>query len=231
MPLGHWGKNLKRKNFSEVTYLGVYSLLMFWCMKNDNYSFDSVETKADFAALKDPERKLLETEYLAQTMGNCGALANYFLEYGEKLASVKTSLKHITDTFESNPCGVFRVSVGQSHTFIGIKSTDPSCPIELLQAWENEYTIDDWLSRNDNVFAVPEFLELLENLSDVATYKAASDRLFKTKNKGGVTHQVKITSFAFKKFETVEALNGFFTLETTPPDHVALKAGKYEWDA
>ena len=230
MPLGNWGKLLKTKNFSELTYYGTYSLRSFWCMQNDNFDFDSDKTKENFSALKDADRKILETTYLAQTLGNCGALANYFLEYGEKLPAVKTAIEHITDTFASHPCGIFRISVGQSHTFIGIKSTDPTCPVELLQAWENQYTISDWLARNDNVFSTSDFLELLENLSDAGTYKNASDKLFKTKNKGGVSQQTKVTKFAFKTFETVHALNGHFTFETTPPEHVALKANKYEWD-
>lgn len=231
MALGNWAKTLQTKGFSELTYCGSYSLRSFWCMQSDNFDFDSDKTKEQFAALNVADRKILETAFLAQALGNCGALANYFLEYGEKLLAVKTAIEHITDTFTNHPCGIFRISVGQSHTFIGIKSTDPTCPIELLQAWENEYTISDWLARNDNVFTAKDFLELLENLSGAETFKAASDKLFKTKNKGGVNQQVNITKFAFKSFETAHALNGHFTFESMPPEHVALKANKYEWDA
>ncbi|KOY03198.1 hypothetical protein [Pseudomonas nunensis] len=228
MPLGHWGTEMKKQNFNEITYLGKYPVLVQWCTQNGK-DFTLPQSTIDYNNLTAGEKTAAETRFLATTAGNCGELANYFLELtGAKYTPGGDPIDHIEHVLTQQPSGVFRIHLGKAHTFIGIKSTDASCQIELLQAWQGEYTIDDWLKRGNNVFTVAEFITTLKDINDAVKFSTASKSLCEVNSKGKLKAPQKVSCFGFKSIDA-SLIKTCFSLKTLYDGHTESKADKYEW--
>lgn len=208
MALGKWGKWLKEKGFNERYYLGDYIVYSLWSMGEivlDGYNGKEF-TEQRYHALSTDEKGRLYKKFdaYARELGNCGELANYFLRYSStQLSTPSDPVEFISEILTRNPNCLFRVTIGGSHTFIGIRSVDPAQEIEILQAWQGKYSVVDWLNRGNNVFSIEQFVTCLERLSNIHTLNEASNELFSAREQKLLlgTTVAKVTMFAFKPYD------------------------------
>ncbi|MDR2766608.1 MAG: hypothetical protein LBB63_04095 [Holosporaceae bacterium] len=146
--------------------------------------------------------------------GNCGELANYFLnisdmaEETQQIVSEGNIIETIKRELKENAYVLFRLDLGGKHSFVGIKIDNN---IEIMQAWMGVYTIQDWLLRGENYFTPEEFDVILDNI--ITDEKKAND-FFKAGNS-----EVLIKSsiapgtivFSFKTFNNKESLKFDFS--------------------
>ncbi|QRY77358.1 hypothetical protein JVX91_17270 [Pseudomonas sp. PDNC002] len=232
MPLGKWGKTLKSKGFDEPFYLGDEPIYIDWCMNKPTFDFDAPANRLEFAKLPDSTKQKLRDVFSAKDLGNCGELANYFLRYATQLSTSTEAIAFIQETLDKNPNGLFRITVGNTHTFIGIRSTTSGEEVEIIQAWQEKYSVKSWLSTDQNIYTIPTFIEKLKDLSDISKRQAAGDFLFSTSSKKiSLPNPMKVTKFAFKPQSPSEMdsiLNNLSRVVDPNLDH-GRKADFYLW--
>lgn len=234
MAPGKWGRELQNRGFSESYYLGDYQAYVKWIEKKGLYPWESDSShEGDFEKISDAENNKFRDIVDNQGLGNCGELANYFLEYfGDPLNSNRSPIDYIRETLNSNQSGLFRITISDTHTFIGIRSPIIGLEIEILQAWQDRYSVKEWLNKGQNVFSVSEFVNNLQKLSSSIDFSRASDVLFSTaKTKNLLNKPTSVTKFAFKAFSPAEMdsilLNDLNRFRPDAPHH--RKAQAHAW--
>lgn len=149
MPLGKWGRALQNSGFNEAFYLGDRAVFLSWCNALE-YAFYDPSIEEKFTGLPEAEKDKLRDTFGNQATGNCGELANYFLRYSclrPQWITGSRPAEQIQYTLNSNQSGLFRISIGKIHTFIGVRSPSPGQEIEIIQAWQDTYSVKDWLKK------------------------------------------------------------------------------------
>lgn len=195
MPLGPWGKTMLDQGFNEVTYLGTYLVAQEYDQLPKN-------KEGDYEKLPAEEKTVLNNKFAADAKGNCGELANYFMAFGGDTRRPKEPALLFLEILLATNSGVFRIHLGSHHTFIGIRNADPSREIEILQAWQEEYSIVAWLNRKDNIFTVAEFIETLREIADPRYFSRASKKLCEVNGTGNLNRHSTISYFLFKQMNT-----------------------------
>ncbi|PHM39199.1 hypothetical protein Xmau_03106 [Xenorhabdus mauleonii] len=215
MSLGIWGTELLKRNFDEAYYLGDHQAFMQWCILNQ-YDPDDTLSNEKFKNISSVDLGNIRRSISMLYTGNCGALADYFLSHSVTRTPVGNDLvEHILQTFDFNQSGLFRITIGNAsngnasegniHTFIGILKANNDQEIEILQAWNNKYSVTDWLKKKQNVFSISEFVNNLKNLSSLDSFEEASNALFSTlEKKNLLERQAYVTKFAFKALDSAK---------------------------
>jgi hypothetical protein len=148
-------------------------------------------------------------------VGNCGALANYFMAHKSDLTAKQARtheniLQEIVRCF-ANPFMIFRIFLNGSHTFVGIKRGDK---IEILQAWFEKYTVHHWLNSKKTCYYTDQFMDILGRVtSDVE--KAESfyntgpneENLFVDSGAEKKEDKIKVQNFSYTVFDNETALD------------------------
>ncbi|MDR0625095.1 MAG: hypothetical protein LBF72_01435 [Holosporales bacterium] len=229
---GEIAKKMRADDFYELTYLGpgvIIDLLVFdtnECLPllgdlqssfntevgkiddcDRNYDEYGKRVREWFTSLKPTAQKQICKAF---SVGNCGGLANYFLR--ADFTALRNSSKHvypgediidkIAKKFTKKDFIIFRISLKSSHTFICIKIGDT---VEILQAWQGEYSVRDWLNQARNCFSWADFICLLKQITtnvEMANefYSVLNGKIELTSDKIGIDF------VGFKTFNSKEEL-------------------------
>jgi hypothetical protein len=133
--------------------------------------------------------------------GNCWELSNFFVRKNETPKSKDSTkgVETVQKVLNKYNSLIFRIGLGNSHTFAGIKINGN---VEIFQAWQGHYAIKQWLSKNNNSFSLTNFKSLL---FEITSNLNKANKFFSAKGVSiKLTSVPIITSFSYKLLNDLE---------------------------